>query len=53
MIALQIAVDILMDLTIDHTSASDDPRASHYHRALIAQIKLNITKISQKTLFLF
>ena len=29
MIALQIAVDVLMDLTIVHSRASGDPRASH------------------------
>ena len=30
MIALQIAVDVLMDLTIVHSRASGDPRASHW-----------------------
>ena len=29
MIALQIAIDVLMDLTIVHTSATGDSRASH------------------------
>ena len=32
MIALQIAVYVLMDLTIVHTSASGDPRASHWSK---------------------
>ena len=27
--ALQIAIDVLMDFTIVHASASGDPRASH------------------------
>ena len=30
MIALQIAVDVLMDMTIVHSRAPGGPRASHY-----------------------
>jgi len=34
MIALQIAVDVLMDMTIVHSRASGEPRASHCMRSL-------------------
>ena len=36
MIALQIAVDVLMDLTIVHSRAPGDPRASHCRLLLLA-----------------
>ena len=37
MITLQIAVDVLMDLTIVHSRAPGDPRASHCAACTTAQ----------------
>ena len=47
MIALQIAVDVLMDLTIVHSRASGDPRASHCMRDQIQRVRPY--KIAQET----
>ena len=46
MIALQIAVGVLMDLTIVHTSASGDPRASNL-RVVLRLWKLLFSSINR------
>ena len=43
MIALQIAVDVLMDLTMVHSRAPGDPRASHWAYYVTCSISLTVS----------